>query len=92
MVEELAAATPPSRYVRHEHDRPGLPGGALVGAADMPEPVPVIDLRRLLSCATDEGAQEACKLRSALQSWGIFLVSFFFERKFHGKLSLCKFC
>nr|TKW19930.1 hypothetical protein SEVIR_4G052000v2 [Setaria viridis] len=70
----LALREPPSRYVRHEHDRPGLAGGgALVGAAaDMPEPVPVIDLRRLLSCGA-EGADEAAKLRSALQSWGLFL-------------------
>ncbi|RCV20413.1 hypothetical protein SETIT_4G054200v2 [Setaria italica] len=70
----IALREPPSRYVRHEHDRPGLAGGgALVGAAaDMPEPVPVIDLRRLLSCGA-EGADEAAKLRSALQSWGLFL-------------------
>ncbi|CAL5051373.1 unnamed protein product [Urochloa decumbens] len=73
LVHELAAAAvhePPSRYVRHEHDRPGL-----VGAADMPEPVPVIDLRRLMSSlSTAEGTQEAAKLWSALQSWGMFLV------------------
>ncbi|PUZ61954.1 hypothetical protein GQ55_4G319500 [Panicum hallii var. hallii] len=79
LVQELAAAgqdQPPSRYVRHESERrPGLAGGTLVGnAADMPEPVPVIDLRRLLSCAA-EGTQEAGNLRSELQSWGMFLVA-----------------
>ncbi|PAN25508.1 hypothetical protein PAHAL_4G307400 [Panicum hallii] len=77
LVQELAAAgldQLPSRYVRPERERrPGLAGGTLVGnAADMPEPMPVIDLRRLLSCAA-EGAQEAGNLRSALQSWGMFL-------------------
>lgn len=66
-VTATAAAThePPSRYVRHAKDRP-----AVVRAVDMPEPVPVIDIGQLLSCA-----QEAGKLRSALQSWGVFMVS-----------------
>lgn len=81
LVQELAAAgqdQPPSRYVQHERERrPGLAGGTLVGnAADMPEPVPVIDLRGLLSCAA-EGAQEASKLRSALQSC-YFTLSFIY--------------
>jgi len=71
-VQELAANVqePPSRYLVPEQERLG---DQLAGA-EMPEPVPTIDLRRLL--ASDGGAgEEAAKLRSALQSWGFFLVS-----------------
>ncbi|KAJ1258266.1 hypothetical protein BS78_10G062000 [Paspalum vaginatum] len=67
-VQELvgAAEEPPSRYVLREQDRPGN----LLVADDMPEPIPVVDLSRL----PDDDA-EAAKLRSALQSWGLVLVS-----------------
>ncbi|KAJ1258263.1 hypothetical protein BS78_10G061600 [Paspalum vaginatum] len=67
-VQELASAAeePPSRYVLREQDRPGR----LLVADDMPEPIPVVDLSRL----PDDDA-EAAKLRSALQSWGLVLVS-----------------
>ncbi|KAJ1258264.1 hypothetical protein BS78_10G061700 [Paspalum vaginatum] len=67
-VQELvgAAEEPPSRYVLREQDRPG----SLLVADDMPEPIPVVDLTRL----PDDDA-EAAKLRSALQSWGLVLVS-----------------
>jgi hypothetical protein len=65
IVQELAAGaqTTPSRYVVREQDRPD------VACAVMPEPTPLVDLSRL-SAASDEVA----KLRSALQSWGLFLV------------------
>lgn len=67
-VQELAATLeePPSRYVLREKDRPGSP----LVADDMPEPLPVINLSRL-----SEDTLEAAKLESALQSWGLVLVS-----------------
>lgn len=67
-VQELAATLeePPSQYVLREKDRPGSP----LVADDMPEPLPVINLSRL-----SEDAAEAAKLESALQSWGLVLVS-----------------
>ncbi|KAL6883397.1 hypothetical protein ACP4OV_010811 [Aristida adscensionis] len=74
LVQGLVAAgvqEPPNRYVRHEQDGPGLPVSAQIDAADMPEPVPMIDLARL----QQNEAEEAAKLRSALQSWGLFGVS-----------------
>ncbi|RLN13080.1 codeine O-demethylase-like [Panicum miliaceum] len=59
---------PPSQYLLPEEERLN---NQLAGV-EMPEPVPTIDLRRLL--ASDDGAgEEAAKLRSALQSWGFFL-------------------
>ncbi|KAL6898018.1 hypothetical protein ACP4OV_006614 [Aristida adscensionis] len=68
LVQDLAAdaAEPPSRYVVPEEDRPG----SLLLAPDMPEPIPIVDLSRVL---TD--ADEAGKLRSALQTWGFVLVT-----------------
>ncbi|TVU02462.1 hypothetical protein EJB05_52050, partial [Eragrostis curvula] len=67
-VQELAAAVeePPSRYVPREQDRPS----SILVAADMPEPIPVIDFGRLL-----DDAAEADKLYAALQSWGLVLVT-----------------
>ncbi|TVU02332.1 hypothetical protein EJB05_52049 [Eragrostis curvula] len=72
IVQELAATAkePPSRYLIPEQERLG--GQQLVGA-EMPEPVPGIDLRRLL--ASDGAEEEAAKLRSALHNWGFFLVT-----------------
>jgi isopenicillin N synthase-like dioxygenase len=66
-VQELAAAVqePPSRYVRPEQDRQH----GLLTADEMPEPIPLVDLSRL----TD--ADEADKLRAALQTWGLFLAT-----------------
>ncbi|OEL22677.1 Protein SRG1 [Dichanthelium oligosanthes] len=70
-VQELAATVqePPSRYLVPEQDRLS---DQLAGA-EMPEPVPTIDLRRLLM--SDGADEEAAKLRYALQSWGFFLVT-----------------
>lgn len=67
-MQELAATLeePPSRYVLQEKDRRGSP----LVADDMPEPLPVINLSRL-----SEDATEAAKLESALQSWGLVLVT-----------------
>ncbi|TVU02460.1 hypothetical protein EJB05_52048, partial [Eragrostis curvula] len=72
IVQELAATVkePPSRYLLPEQERLG--DQQLVGA-EMPEPVPCIDLRQLL--ASDGAEEEAAKLRSVLQSWGFFLVT-----------------
>jgi isopenicillin N synthase-like dioxygenase len=66
-VQELAAGVvePPSQFVLQEQDRPE----SLLLTSNLPEPIPVIDLSRLAA------AEEASKLRSALQTWGLFLVS-----------------
>ncbi|KAJ1258258.1 hypothetical protein BS78_10G061300 [Paspalum vaginatum] len=66
-VQELAAGMvePPRQFVLQEQDRPE----SLLFATEMPEPIPVIDLSRL------PAVDEAAKLRSALQSWGLFLVT-----------------
>uniref|UniRef100_A0A804LQ59 Fe2OG dioxygenase domain-containing protein n=1 Tax=Zea mays TaxID=4577 RepID=A0A804LQ59_MAIZE len=68
-VQELAAGVvePPTQFVLQEQDRPG--SGTLLFATDMPEPIPVVDLSRLAA------ADEASKLRSALETWGLFLVT-----------------
>jgi len=91
-VQELAANVqePPSRYLVPEQERLS---DHLAGA-EMPVLVPTVDLRRLL--ASDDGAgEEAAKLRSALQSWGFFLVtlsaSLVFLRRLQLKVKLC-FC
>ncbi|CAO2173327.1 unnamed protein product [Urochloa humidicola] len=67
IVQELAAGVqePPSRYVVREHDRP-----AAAASDAIPEPIPIVDLSRLSTAATDEVA----KLRSALQNWVLFLA------------------
>ncbi|VAI32803.1 unnamed protein product [Triticum turgidum subsp. durum] len=68
MVQDLASAgveEPPSRYLVHEQDR----HGDLLAADEMPEPIPLIDLSRLMD------ADEADKLRAALQTWGFFLAT-----------------
>uniref|UniRef100_K3Y147 Fe2OG dioxygenase domain-containing protein n=1 Tax=Setaria italica TaxID=4555 RepID=K3Y147_SETIT len=72
-VQELAATVqePPSRYLVPKQEQDRL-SDQLTGA-ELPEPVPTIDLRRLL--APDGDDEEAAKLRSALQSWGFFLVT-----------------
>ncbi|KAM0899763.1 hypothetical protein ACQ4PT_021108 [Festuca glaucescens] len=65
-VQELAAAgidELPNRYVVRDHDRP-------TSAVTSDDPIPVVDLNRLSSGAADQAA----KLRSALQNWGLFLV------------------
>ncbi|XBI35956.1 hypothetical protein VPH35_121561 [Triticum aestivum] len=68
-VQELAAAgaeEPPSRYVVRDHDRPALAGAG----GDVTDPIPLVDLGRVSSGDADEAA----KLRSALQTWGLFLA------------------
>ncbi|TVU02455.1 hypothetical protein EJB05_52043, partial [Eragrostis curvula] len=70
IVQELAAGvqTPPSRYVVREENRPDA-------AVAMPEPIPIVDLSRLSAASDGHGSDdEIAKLRSALQSWGLFLA------------------
>jgi hypothetical protein len=73
IVQELAATVhePPSRYLIPEQDR----RDDQLAGAEMPDPVPTIDLQRLLA-SDDSADEEATKLRSALLSWGFFLVSY----------------
>uniref|UniRef100_A0A8I6YVL8 Fe2OG dioxygenase domain-containing protein n=2 Tax=Hordeum vulgare subsp. vulgare TaxID=112509 RepID=A0A8I6YVL8_HORVV len=65
-VQELAAAVeePPRQYLVHERDQDHL-----LAADEMPDPIPLVDLGRLMT------ADEAHKLREALQTWGLFLVT-----------------
>ncbi|KAM3206672.1 hypothetical protein ACQJBY_062042 [Aegilops geniculata] len=72
-VQELARAfgtaeSPdvPAPYVVRTHKDQQL-------AAAVVAPVPVIDLGRLLK--KDDSADETAKLRSAIESWGLFMVS-----------------
>ena len=63
-MQELASTVeePPREYVVDD----------MLDADEMPEPIPLIDLSRLTTAAA---ADEADKLRAALQTWGFFLVS-----------------
>ncbi|KAF8698054.1 hypothetical protein HU200_035566 [Digitaria exilis] len=69
MVQEVAAGdlpAPPSRYVLKEKDRPT--GGVAAPKLSFP----TVDVRRL---ADPGDVEEAAKLRSALESWGLFAVT-----------------
>jgi len=71
MVQEVAAGSlpaPPSRYVLREEDRPT--GGVAAPVLAFP----TVDLQRL---AEPGDVEEAAKLRSALESWGLFAVRMF---------------
>ncbi|CAM0913066.1 unnamed protein product [Alopecurus aequalis] len=63
-VQELVTAVqePPSRYVIPEQKRTALAASEML-------PIPIIDLSRL-----SDSADEASKLRSALENWGLFLA------------------
>ncbi|KAF0908917.1 hypothetical protein E2562_030214 [Oryza meyeriana var. granulata] len=61
---------PPSRYVLREKDRPAING--TVQAQPELAAIPTIDVARL---AEPGDVDEAAKLRSALQSWGLFAVT-----------------
>jgi hypothetical protein len=65
IVHELSGVVP-AHYVMPPQDRPSASAGAA--------PIPVIDLGRLSGPNPD--AQEAAKLRSALETWGFFMVTF----------------
>ena len=69
-VQELAGAlgTPdvPAPYVVRTHKDQQLSSAVVA-------PVPVIDHGRLLR--KDHSADETAKLRSAIESWGLFMVS-----------------
>uniref|UniRef100_A0ACD5TUX0 Uncharacterized protein n=1 Tax=Avena sativa TaxID=4498 RepID=A0ACD5TUX0_AVESA len=67
IVRELTGDVP-AQYVMPLQDRPSA--GAAIA------PIPVIDLGRLSRPDTDGGAaEEAAKLRSALETWGFFMVT-----------------
>ncbi|GJN07563.1 hypothetical protein PR202_ga25463 [Eleusine coracana subsp. coracana] len=71
LLQEIANGgirEPPSQYVHREEDRPT---GAVM-AADMV--LPTVDVSRLVG-APDDHVDEAAKLRSALESWGLFVVT-----------------
>ena len=73
LVQEVAAgglAAPPSRYVLREKDRPTGGGSAAAEPLDFP----TVDVQRL---AEPGDVEEAAKLRSALESWGLFAVRMF---------------
>ncbi|XP_066370356.1 jasmonate-induced oxygenase 4-like [Miscanthus floridulus] len=75
MVQEVAAAvlpTLPTRYVLREEDRPTAP--PTTGGVAAPElaAFPTVDVQRL---ADPGDVEEADKIRSALQSWGLFKVT-----------------
>jgi hypothetical protein len=67
LVQELTGDVPGRYVVQHKEDRPS------VGVATAP--IPVIDLGQLCQQHTVAGAEEAAKLRSALESWGLCLVN-----------------
>jgi hypothetical protein len=73
IVQVLAATVqePPSRYLIPEQDR----RHDQLAGAEMLDPVPTIDLQRLLA-SDDSANEEPTKLRSALLSWGFFLARF----------------
>ncbi|KAF7073390.1 hypothetical protein CFC21_078386 [Triticum aestivum] len=70
MVQEVAAdvglVAPPSRYVLSEENRP------ITVAQQAKLVIPIVDVSRL---AMPDDVEEAAKLRSALQSWGLFVVT-----------------
>ncbi|XP_051197469.1 protein SRG1-like [Lolium perenne] len=66
VAAEYGLLTPPSRYVLREENRPAA------GAEPAKLTIPIVDLSLL---AKPNGVEEAAKLRSALQSWGIFVVT-----------------
>ncbi|KAL6641632.1 hypothetical protein ACP70R_019813 [Stipagrostis hirtigluma subsp. patula] len=69
LVQEVAAGSleaPPSQYVLREEDRP------TDVATEAELVIPTVDLRRL---ADPGDVEETAKLRSALQSWGLFVVT-----------------
>ncbi|CAN6164906.1 unnamed protein product [Urochloa humidicola] len=69
MVQEVAASSlpvPPSRYVLRDEDRPT--GGIVATKLAFP----TVDVQRL---ADPGDIEETAKLRSALESWGLFAVT-----------------
>ncbi|KAM3411504.1 hypothetical protein ACQJBY_003268 [Aegilops geniculata] len=70
-VQELAGAlgtaNVPAQYIARAHENQQL-------AASVVAPLPVIDLVRLTKHG-DGTSDEAAKLRSAIESWGLFMVS-----------------
>jgi hypothetical protein len=72
LVQEVAAGglpAPPSRYVLREETRPTKSGVA--PAPELMTDFPTVDLERL---AEPGDVEEIAKLRSALESWGLFAV------------------
>jgi hypothetical protein len=67
LVQELTGDVPDRYVVGHQQDRPSVRAATA--------PIPVIDLGQLCQQHTAAGAEEAAKLRSVLESWGLFLVN-----------------
>ncbi|KAF7059691.1 hypothetical protein CFC21_066559 [Triticum aestivum] len=66
VAADVGLVAPPSRYVLSEENRPTT-------VAQQAKPViPIADVSRL---AMPDDVEEAAKLRSALQSWGLFVVT-----------------
>ncbi|GJN00778.1 hypothetical protein PR202_ga17985 [Eleusine coracana subsp. coracana] len=73
LVQEVAAGGlhgPPSRYVLREEARPK--GDVVAPAPDDELAFPTVDLQRL---SDPDDVEELAKLRSALDSWGLFAVT-----------------
>ncbi|KAJ3695513.1 hypothetical protein LUZ60_000890 [Juncus effusus] len=68
LAQELAVngRDPPSRYILKDQNHP-----ISISSAQPSSPIPVIDLSRL---SRPDGGDELAKLRSALESWGLFLL------------------
>ncbi|KAE8769798.1 Protein SRG1 [Hordeum vulgare] len=70
LVQVVAAdaglVAPPSRYVLREENRP------TTAAKQAKLVIPIVDVSRL---AMPDDVEESAKLRSALQSWGLFVVT-----------------
>ncbi|KAM3228272.1 hypothetical protein ACQJBY_059756 [Aegilops geniculata] len=66
VAADVGLVAPPSRYVLSEENRP------TTVAQQAKLVIPIVDVNRL---AMPDDVEEAAKLRSALQSWGLFVVT-----------------
>ncbi|XP_044946974.1 2-oxoglutarate-dependent dioxygenase 11-like [Hordeum vulgare subsp. vulgare] len=66
VAADVGLVAPPSRYVLREENRP------TTVAKQAKLVIPIVDVSRL---AMPDDVEESAKLRSALQSWGLFVVT-----------------